>query len=108
MQVEFLWWLRSKESACNARDAGLIPGWERPPEGGNDNPLQHYCLGNLMDREAWWAPGQGVAKSQTRLSSWTTTNHASGTDTTQHTATPCVWNHISLMLRQKIQYPGTS
>ena len=58
-----------KESACNAGDVGLIPGWGRSPEGGNGNPLQYYCLGNLMDREAWWATVQGVAKSQTQLSS---------------------------------------
>ena len=31
----------SKESACNAGDAGLIPGWGRFPGGGNGNPLQN-------------------------------------------------------------------
>ena len=67
--MELLWWLSSKESACNAGDVGLIPGWGRSPEGGNGNPLQYYCLGSLMDREAWWATVQGVAKSQTQLSS---------------------------------------
>ena len=25
------------------RDAGSIPGWERSPGGGNDNPLQYPC-----------------------------------------------------------------
>ena len=34
----------------------------------NGNPLQYFCLENLMDREAWWATVRGVAKSQTRLS----------------------------------------
>ena len=29
---------------------------------GNGNPLQDSCLGNLMDREAWWATVHGVAK----------------------------------------------
>ena len=29
-----------KESACNAGDPGLIPGWERSPGEGNGNPLQ--------------------------------------------------------------------
>ena len=33
----------------------------------NGNPLQYSCLGNPMEREAWWATLQGVAKSQTRL-----------------------------------------
>ena len=27
----------------------------RPPGGGNDNPLQYYCLENSMDRRAWQA-----------------------------------------------------
>ena len=33
-----------KESACNAGDAGLIPGSERSPREGNDNPLQYSYL----------------------------------------------------------------
>ena len=48
--------------------AGLIPGWERSPGEGNDNPLQYPCLGNPMEREAWQATIYGVAKSRTRLS----------------------------------------
>ena len=35
---------------------------------GNGTPLQHSCLENLMDGEAWWAAVHGVAKSRTRLS----------------------------------------
>ena len=35
---------------------------------GNGNPLQCSCLENPMDRGAWWATVQGVAKSRTRLS----------------------------------------
>ena len=58
----------SKESACNAGDLGLIPGSGRCPGGGNGNPLQYSCLGNLMDRGTWWAAVHGVARSQTRLS----------------------------------------
>ena len=38
---------------------GLIPGIGRSPGEGNDNPLQYSCLGNLMDRGAWWAVVQG-------------------------------------------------
>ena len=57
-----------KESACNARDPGSIPGWGRSPGEGNGNPLQYSCLENSMDRGAWWATVYGVAKSQTRLS----------------------------------------
>ena len=58
----------SKESACNAGDLGLIPGSGRCPGGGNGNPLQYSCLGNLLDRGTWWAAAHGVARSQTRLS----------------------------------------
>ena len=32
------------------------------PGEGNGNPLQYFCLGNLMDRGAWWAIDYGVAK----------------------------------------------
>ena len=59
-------WLRGKESACNARDAGdmgSIPGWGRSPGGGNGNPLQYSCLGNPMHRGAWWAAVHGITKS---------------------------------------------
>ena len=64
------WWLSGKEPTCDtevAGDAGLIPGLGRPPGGGHGNPLQYSCLENPMDRGAWWATVQGVAKSQTRL-----------------------------------------
>ena len=44
-----------KESACNARDLGSIPGSGRCPEEGNGNPLQYSYLENSMDRGAWWA-----------------------------------------------------
>ena len=48
-----------KESACNAGDPGLIPGFRRSPGEGNGNPLQYSCLGNPMDREAWWTSVHG-------------------------------------------------
>ena len=38
------WWLSSKDSACSAEDAGLIPGSGRSPGEGNGNPLQCSCL----------------------------------------------------------------
>ena len=34
---------------------GLILGSGRSPGEGNGNPLQYSCLGNVMDRGAWWA-----------------------------------------------------
>ena len=57
-----------KESVCNARHLGSIPGWGRFCGKGNGNPLQYSCLGNLMDRGAWWSTVHGVEKSQSQLS----------------------------------------
>ena len=42
--------LVGKESACNARDPGSIPGSGRSPGEGNGSPLQYSCLENSMDR----------------------------------------------------------
>ena len=44
-----------KSLACNVGDLGSIPGPGTSPGGGNDNPLQHSCLENSMDRGAWRA-----------------------------------------------------
>ena len=62
-----------KNPPANAGDVNLIPGSERSPRVGNGNPLQYSCLGNPMDRGAWWATVHGVAKSQTRLSKYAAT-----------------------------------
>ena len=56
------WWLSGKESACNAGDIVLIPGSGRSLGEGNGNPLQYTRLGNLMDKEAWWATVHGGHK----------------------------------------------
>ena len=52
----------AKESVCNARDPGSIPGWGRSPGEGNGNPLQYSCLKNPMDGGAWLATVYGVAR----------------------------------------------
>ena len=49
----------------DVRDACLILGLGRSPGGGHGNPLQYSCLENPMDRGAWQAAVQRVAKSQT-------------------------------------------
>ena len=59
--------LDSKESAYNAGDLGLIPGWGRSLGGGNGNPLQDSYLENPTYRGAWWTTVHGVTKSQTGL-----------------------------------------
>ena len=51
-----------QDAACNAGDTGSIPGSGRSPGGGKGTPLQCSCLGNPMDREAWWATVQGVTR----------------------------------------------
>ena len=57
----------SKESACNVRNLGSIPGLGRSLEKGMQ-PTPVSCLENSMDRGAWGATVYGVTKSQTRLS----------------------------------------
>ena len=55
-----------KNSTDNAGDAGdkdLISELGRSPGGRNGSPLQDSCLGNPMDRGAWQATIQEVAKS---------------------------------------------
>jgi len=54
-----------KESSCNAGDPGSIPGSGRSPGEGNGNLLQYSCLEKSVDRAAWWATVDGVAKSWT-------------------------------------------
>ena len=60
-----------KESACNVGDLGSISGLGRSPGGGHGNQLQYSCLENPMNKEVWQATVHGVAKSQTRLSTFT-------------------------------------
>ena len=66
-----------KESTCNVREPGSIPGSGRSPEEENGNPLQYSCLENSMDRGAW----QGY-------SSW---GHRVGPDWATNTFTLIVW-----------------
>ena len=63
-----------KEYTCSMQEmVRSIPGLERSPEEGLDNPFQYSCLGNLMDRGSSWATVHGVAKCQTQLSNYRTT-----------------------------------
>ena len=55
-----------KNPPVKAGDADSIPGSGRSLGEGNGNPLQYSCLGNHMDRGAWWATVHRVAKN----SSW--------------------------------------
>ena len=55
-------------SAGDAADVGSIPRLKK-----DGNPLQYSHLGNLMDREAWWATVYQFAKNLSQLSSKITT-----------------------------------
>ena len=54
-------WLSGKKSTWQAGEMGLIPGLGRWPGDGNGKP-KYSCLGNPMDRGAWWAIVLGVPK----------------------------------------------
>ena len=51
-----------KNPPANPGDAGFIPGSEKSPGEENGNPLQYFCLGDPMDREASQATVHGVKK----------------------------------------------
>ena len=68
------WWLRlSEESACNAGDLSLIPGFGRSPEEGNGYLLQYFCLQNphgqrsLVGYNPW---GHRESDTTERLTHW--------------------------------------
>ena len=56
-----------KNLPANVRDAGSIPGLERSPGGGHDNPLQYSWLKYSIDRGVWQAILHGFTKSWTQL-----------------------------------------
>ena len=62
----------------NAGDLGSVPGWGRPPGGGNGTPFQYSCLKNSTDRGSWelqatgrqrvgheWAPEHAHSRANT-------------------------------------------
>ena len=51
-----------KNLPANVGDTGLIPGSERSPGEGNGKRLQYSCLGNAMDRGAWWTTVHGLQR----------------------------------------------
>ena len=52
-----------KNPPANAGDWGSIPGSGRCPGAGNDYPLQYSCLGNSINRGAWWSTVHVVTES---------------------------------------------
>ncbi len=63
--------------ARDIRDAGSMPGWEDPLEGGHGKPTPMFLPGKSQEQGAWWAAVSGVAQSRTRLKrlSSSLTNH---------------------------------
>ena len=57
-------------SSCTEGDQDSIPGLGPSPGEGNGNPLQCFCLENLMDKGVWGASVHGVAKSCIWLSNY--------------------------------------
>ena len=58
-------WLVKNLPALHAGDPGSVPELARSPGERNGKPLQHSCLGNLMDRGAWETSVNKVAESDT-------------------------------------------
>ena len=54
-----------KESACNVRDLGSVPGLGRSPGEGKSNQFWYSGLENTMEGGAWYAPVHEVTESQT-------------------------------------------
>ena len=73
--------LDGKEYSCNPGDPGSIPGSGRSPGEGTGNLLQYSCLGNPMDRGAWWATVRRVTESDMaeQLSTYMEPSLAAGT-----------------------------
>ena len=68
LKIGFLSGSVVKNPPANAGDTGdacSVPGSGRYPGRGNGDPLQYFFLENPMDRRAWRATVQWVAKSQT-------------------------------------------
>ena len=51
-----------KNLPANAGDIGSASASGRSPGEGNSNLLQDSCLGNPMDRGAWWVMVHGIKK----------------------------------------------
>ena len=57
----------SKESACNERDLGLIPGLGRSHGGGHATHSSILVWRIPVDRGTWWTTVHGVTKRGTQL-----------------------------------------
>ena len=65
----------SRETPCSAGDPGSISGLERSPGEGNAYPLQYSCLGNPVDRGAWWGHKESDTTEWLNTSTFTAQSH---------------------------------
>ena len=81
----------------NARDVSSVPGLERSPGVGNNNPLQYSFREHPMDTEAWLSMGTQSMGSQRVRHNWAHTQH-NGSDTCHH-AQVCLnkWDKILII-----------
>ena len=56
-----------KNPPANAGDTGSTLGWKDSLEEEMATLSQYSCLGNPMDRGAWWATVHSITESWTRL-----------------------------------------
>jgi len=56
------WSLNGKLSTCQCWRPGFDSLVRKIPGKENGNPLQYSCLGNPMERGAWWATVHAVTK----------------------------------------------
>ena len=66
-----------KNLPANAGDVGSNPVSGRSPRGGDSNPLQYSCLGNPIDRVAWWAAVHRVSKESDTIQQLNNSNNVS-------------------------------
>ena len=74
-------WLSGEESTSNAGDTGSLLQKQRSgkcPGTVNGNSLQYSCLGNPMDRGAWWATVHGSQTIRHNSTQKHTTTHICG------------------------------
>ena len=66
-QSRLPWWLSGKESTCQCRRHRFGPSARKSPWRSSGRPLQYSCLGNPMDRGAWWPIVHGVERVRNNL-----------------------------------------
>ena len=62
-----------KESACNARNMGSVPGLGRSPGGGHGIPLKYSCLENPCGQRSLVGYSPWVSESQSNTTEWLNT-----------------------------------